>query len=57
MNDGDKKALAMPEFLLVPFRERLKGIRAKIRDGKLAALENDITEQRNMALMNRLSEI
>ena len=47
----------MPEFLLVPFRERQKGVRAKIRDGKLAALENDITEQRNMALMNRLGEI
>lgn len=57
VSDGDRKALAMPEFLLVPFRERQKGVRAKIRDGKLAALENDITEQRNMALMNRLGEI
>lgn len=42
-----KRTLRCPEFLLVPFRDEFKGIRAKLKDGNLGDLRNDIREQRN----------
>lgn len=44
--DGQRE-LRVPETLLVPFSEKSRSIRSKLRDGKLASLAEDILEQRN----------
>lgn len=54
--DGEKM-LRMPEFLLFPFSERAKGMRAKIRDMKWSGLENDIMEQCNIARVRGLKDL
>lgn len=42
-----KRTLNVPQFLLIPFTDGSKGIRAKLRECRLLSLEDDIREQRN----------
>jgi twitching motility protein PilT len=51
-NDGSRKVLRVPEFLLCPFDESSKGVRAAIRDQKLGQLDIFIREQRGRTTMN-----
>lgn len=44
--DG-KRIVNVPEYLLVPFSEKSRSIRSKLREGKLSSLGEDILEQRN----------
>lgn len=44
--DG-KKVLRLPEYLLLPFDDRSRGIRAKLRSGDVLSLSNDIREIQN----------
>lgn len=44
---GATRKVSAPQFLLVPFQEKTKGIRAKIREGKISSLENEILQQIN----------
>lgn len=44
-NGKGKRVLRVPQFLLAPFTEKSKGIRAKLREGNLVGLEGDIREQ------------
>lgn len=44
--DG-KTTLHVPQFLLAPFTENFKGLRAKIKNGELAGLQEEMREQRN----------
>lgn len=39
--------LTTPRFLMVPFEERSNGVRAKLRNGELLSLKNDMREQCN----------
>lgn len=41
--EGNRK-LSSPQFLLLPFRDDTKGIRAKLRDGKFHTLADDMRE-------------
>ena len=45
-HDG-KVVVDLPEFLLVPFTEGARSIRAKLRSGSLLSLGDDIREQKN----------
>ncbi|WP_432737321.1 ATPase, T2SS/T4P/T4SS family [Maridesulfovibrio sp. FT414] len=44
--DG-RKVLRVPQFLLAPFTENHKGLRAKIQNGELAGLQEEMREQKN----------
>ena len=44
--ETNKRSLRVPEFLLLPFSDKSKSIRAKLQDGILQ-LDDDIREQRN----------
>jgi twitching motility protein PilT len=46
-SEDGKRRLRCPEFLLVPFKPEFKGIRAKLKDGNLNDLRNDMREQKN----------
>ena len=41
--DG-QRCLTSPQFLLLPFKESSRGIRVKLRDGKLNTLTDDMRE-------------
>ncbi|MEG1609969.1 MAG: ATPase, T2SS/T4P/T4SS family [Bilophila sp.] len=45
--EEDSRKLHIPEFLLLPFAERTKGTRAKIRKGEVHTLGDDITSLKN----------
>lgn len=45
--ENNKRHLRIPQFLLLPFDERSKGIRAKIREGQHQSLPDDMRSQRN----------
>lgn len=46
-DEDGKKLLHVPQFLLAPFNENYKGLRAKIQNGELAGLQEEIREQKN----------
>lgn len=46
VSDGQAH-VELSEFLLLPFTERAKSVRAKLRSGNLLALPDDIREQKN----------
>ncbi|CCO24028.1 ATPase, T2SS/T4P/T4SS family [Maridesulfovibrio hydrothermalis] len=46
-DENGKKVLHVPQFLLVPFNENYKGVRAKIQNGELAGLQEEMREQKN----------
>lgn len=47
VTEGDERVLRVPETLLVPFSDKSRAVRSKLRDGKLGSLAEDILEQRN----------
>lgn len=47
VSEDGKRRLRCPEFLLVPFKPEFKGVRAKLKDGNLNDLRNDMREQKN----------
>lgn len=51
-----RRTLRVPQFLLTPFTEKSKSIRAKLREGNLIGLENDIREQRGRIRFMGLDE-
>lgn len=55
----EEKILHIPEFLLAPFinKDEIMSIRAKIRDGKLAQLKENINSQRNRIKLTESNKI
>lgn len=50
-NEGARKKLHVPEFLLVPYQGELStSVRSKIKAGQLQGLESDINRSKNMIL-------
>lgn len=45
--ESDPKWQKVPQYLLLPFAERSKGIRAKLRDNQFLTLNDDMRELRN----------
>lgn len=52
----NSRALHVPQFLLLPFSESFKGLRAKLRENKPHLLEDEIETQKNQIKFNRFSK-
>lgn len=55
--DDGKRVLRCPEFLLVPFKQSSNGLRAKLRDGQLTYLRDEMREQRNRIQYKGINDI
>lgn len=56
-NDEGTKVLNVPQFLLAPFDEKYKGLRAKIQSGEMASLQEEMREQKNRIQYTGLESI
>lgn len=56
-NEDGKKILHVPQFLLAPFNENYKGLRAKIKNGEMAGLQEEMREQKNRIQFGGLDSI
>lgn len=56
-DESGKKVLHVPQFLLAPFNENQKGLRAKIKNGEMAGLQEEMREQKNRIQFEGLGAI